>query len=49
MYTGTYYGIDNALSTSTCATLEIRDVLRSGIHGQIAKMTGTTHLTVLVQ
>eukprot|EP01043_Picozoa_sp_COSAG02_P006373 COSAG02_NODE_180_length_31057_cov_21.869501_25_plen_63_part_01 len=29
----------------TCATLETGEILRSGIHGQIAKMTGTTHLT----
>ena len=27
------------------ATLETGEILRSGIHGQIAKMTGTTHLT----
>eukprot|EP01043_Picozoa_sp_COSAG02_P046855 COSAG02_NODE_4427_length_5372_cov_4.047791_1_plen_62_part_10 len=29
----------------TCATLETGEILRSGFHGQIAKMTGTTHLT----
>ena len=29
----------------TCATLETGEILRSGFHGQIAKMTGTSHLT----
>ena len=31
--------------SGTCATLETGEILRSGFHGQIAKMTGTTHLT----
>eukprot|EP01043_Picozoa_sp_COSAG02_P067443 COSAG02_NODE_10841_length_1847_cov_11.980549_2_plen_203_part_00 len=33
------------VAASTCATLETGEILRSGFHGQIAKMTGTTHLT----
>eukprot|EP01043_Picozoa_sp_COSAG02_P108262 COSAG02_NODE_44286_length_367_cov_1.347015_1_plen_39_part_10 len=34
-----------AAAFPTCATLETGEILRSGFHGQIAKMTGTTHLT----
>ncbi len=28
-----------------CYSLETGEILRSGFHGQMSKMTGTTHLT----